>query len=58
MRLAPVPLRSVANPDAAIEAAAFSSKTTHCAIAAVDGCRYPARLIVGALNGAAKKERR
>ena len=55
MRLAPVPLRFAADPEAAIDAAALSSKTTHGAIAAVDGCRYLAGLIVGALKGADKE---
>ncbi|MHC1744016.1 MAG: ADP-ribosylglycohydrolase family protein [Syntrophobacteraceae bacterium] len=37
MRLAAVPLRSAADPEAAIEAAALSSRTTHGAVVAVDG---------------------
>ena len=56
MRLAPVPLFYSANPRLAIEQAANSSRTTHGAATAVDGCRYLAALIVGALNGATKAE--
>jgi ADP-ribosylglycohydrolase len=41
---------------AAIEHAASSSRTTHGSQEAVDGCRYLAALIVGALNGATKEE--
>ena len=56
MRLAPVPLFYAGNPRLAIEYAAKSSRTTHCAATAVDGCRYLAALVVGAINGAAKEE--
>jgi len=56
MRLAPVPLFYSANPGLAIEQAANSSRTTHGAATAVDGCRYLAALIVGGLDGATKAE--
>ena len=56
MRLAPVPLFYAADPRAAVERAADSSRTTHGAATAVDACRYLAGLIVGALAGAAKDE--
>jgi ADP-ribosyl-[dinitrogen reductase] hydrolase len=56
MRLAPVPLYYARDPLAAIERAAESSRTTHGAAEAVDGCRYFAGLIIGALNGIAKDE--
>lgn len=56
MRLAPVPLRWAIDPEAAIEKAADSSRTTHAALTAVDSCRYFAALLVGALNGTEKKE--
>lgn len=56
MRLAPVPLYYARDPLAAIERAAESSRTTHGAAEAVDGCRYFAGLIIGALNGTAKDE--
>lgn len=56
MRLAPVPLRFAADPEAAIDMSALSSKTTHGAVAAVDACRYLAGLILGAMSGAAKEE--
>ncbi len=51
MRLAPVPLRYAANSQLAINLAAESSRTTHAAAEAVDGCRYLAALIIGALLG-------
>jgi ADP-ribosylglycohydrolase len=56
MRLAPVPLFYAANPVEAIEKSAESSLTTHGASTAVDACRYLGALIVGALNGASKRE--
>lgn len=56
MRLAPVPLFYSANARLAIEQAANSSRTTHGAATAVDGCRFLAALIVGALDGATKAE--
>ncbi len=56
MRLAPVPMFFAADPRAAVERAADSSRTTHGAATAVDACRYLAGLILGALGGAAKDE--
>ena len=57
MRLAPVPLFfAPAGAKEAIARAGESSRTTHGAAAAVDGCRYLAALILGALAGAAKEE--
>ena len=57
MRLAPVPLRFAGEGSAvAIKRAGESSRTTHGAAAAVDGCRYLAGLILGALAGASKEE--
>jgi ADP-ribosylglycohydrolase len=56
MRLAPVPLFFAAEPELAIARAADSSRTTHGATEAVDGCRYLAALIVGALHGRAKED--
>jgi ADP-ribosyl-[dinitrogen reductase] hydrolase len=55
MRLAPVVLRYAGNPEQAIALAADSSKTTHGAPAAVDGCRYLAALLLGALAGEPKE---
>ena len=56
MRLAPVPLYFAGEgPERAIEQAGRSSRTTHGAAAAVDGCRYLAALILGALAGASKE---
>ena len=56
MRLAPVPLFFASKgADKSIEQAGQSSRTTHGAAAAVDGCRYLAALILGALAGASKE---
>ena len=54
MRLAPVPLRYATDAQQAIDLAAASSRTTHAAAEAVDGCRLLAALIIGALQGATK----
>ena len=56
MRLAPVPLFFRGDPEAAVAYAAKSSETTHRALEAVDGCRYLAALLLGALAGTAKAE--
>jgi len=56
MRLAPVPLFFASDPAHAIAVAADSSRTTHGAAEAVDGCRYLAALIIGALQGRSKGE--
>ena len=56
MRLAPVPLFFASDPRMAIEKSAESSRTTHGATTAVDGCRYLGALLVGAVNGASKEE--
>ena len=56
MRLAPVPLFYAKDPAKAIEMSGESSRTTHGAAAAVDGCRYLGGLIVGALQGVSKEE--
>ncbi len=56
MRLAPVPLAYAHSPAEAIAGSGESSRTTHGAIAAVDACRYLGGLIVGALQGTAKKD--
>ena len=50
MRLAPVPIRYAADPGGAIAKAGLNSKTTHAHPEAIDGCRYLAALIVGALE--------
>jgi ADP-ribosyl-[dinitrogen reductase] hydrolase len=55
MRLAPVVLYFAADPATAIARAADSSRTTHGAAAAVDGGRYLAALLLGALNGEPKE---
>jgi ADP-ribosyl-[dinitrogen reductase] hydrolase len=55
MRLAPIVLYFAADPATAIARAADSSRTTHGAAAAVDGCRYLAALLLGALNGEPKE---
>ena len=56
MRLAPVPLFFRRDPQAAVAYAARSSRTTHGATEAVDGCRYLAALILGALDGTPKHD--
>ncbi len=56
MRLAPVPLFYASNAVEAIERSGESSRTTHGALTAVDGCRYLGALIVGAVNGVDKDE--
>ncbi len=56
MRLAPVPMYFAGDPAEAIARSADSSKTTHGAEEAVDGCRYFAGLLVGALRGVGKEE--
>ena len=55
MRLAPVPLFFVANPEEAIERSGDSSRTTHGARTCVDACRYMGGLIVGAVQGVPKE---
>ncbi|MEM7029603.1 MAG: ADP-ribosylglycohydrolase family protein [Chloroflexota bacterium] len=54
MRLAPVPMAYASQPERALKLAAESSRTTHQAQLAIDGCRYFAGLIIGALNGISK----
>ena len=56
MRLAPIPIFFVRDPEEAITRAADSSRTTHGAREAVDACRYYCGLIVGALRGLTKSE--
>ncbi len=56
MRLAPVPLFYYPDEQAAIRFAADSSRTTHAAAEAVDGCRLFAAMLARALAGAAKEE--
>lgn len=55
MRLAPVPLYYAAGPAEAIARSGESSRTTHGATTAVDGCRYLGALLVGAVVGATKE---
>ncbi len=56
MRLAPVPLFFVRDPQQAIEKSGDSSRTTHGAVEAVDACRYLGSLIVGGVSGVSKEE--
>jgi len=56
MRLAPVPMAWHRDPEMAIHLAGESSRTTHQHPAAIDGCRYLAALIIGALQGRLKDE--
>jgi ADP-ribosyl-[dinitrogen reductase] hydrolase len=55
MRLAPVPLAFAPDPREAIRLAGESSRTTHGAATTIDGCRYLAALLVGAVSGVAKE---
>ena len=55
MRLAPVPMYFVGDPNTAIERSADSSRTTHGAREAVDACRYFAGLLVAAIWGSDKE---
>ena len=56
MRLAPVPLFFLGDPERAVAMAADSSRTTHGADEAVDACRYFAGLIVAAVAGRRRDE--
>ena len=55
MRLAPVPLFFIADPELAIQRSGESSRTTHSAATCVDACRFLGTLIVGAVNGESKE---
>ncbi len=55
MRLAPIPMYYAAQPRRAVELGGDSSRTTHGAAEAVDGCRLLAALVVGALAGEEKQ---
>ena len=50
MRLAPVPLFYVNNPQLGIIMSGESSRTTHQTPVAIDACRYLGALIIGALQ--------
>lgn len=56
MRLAPAPLLYARRPEQAVLISGESSRTTHGAAAAIDGCRYLGALLVGAVNGTAKAD--
>jgi ADP-ribosyl-[dinitrogen reductase] hydrolase len=56
MRMAPVAMFYASKPELAIQRCADSSRTTHAAPTAVDGCRYFGALLVGALNGTSKED--
>lgn len=56
MRLAPVPMFFAKSPAEAIAMSGESSRTTHGAPTAVDGCRFLGALVVGALNAVPKDE--
>jgi ADP-ribosyl-[dinitrogen reductase] hydrolase len=55
MRLAPIPMYYVEEPERAVHLAAESSRTTHGAREAVDACRLFAQMLVRALRGAEKE---
>ena len=56
MRLAPVPLAFINQPELAISYAENSSCTTHGTGEACDACRYFAGLIIGSIEGRSKEE--
>jgi ADP-ribosylglycohydrolase len=56
MRLAPIPLFFLQDPETALKRSRDSSKTTHGAPAAVDACESLGCLLIGALQGAEKAE--
>ncbi|MDH6348128.1 MULTISPECIES: ADP-ribosylglycohydrolase family protein [Brevibacillus] len=56
MRLAPVALFFAGEPRQAIDMCAQSSRTTHAAAQAVDGCRFLGALLLGALQGVPKEQ--
>ena len=56
MRLAPVPMFFIADPDVAERYAAESSRTTHGAPECVDACRLFARILYRALQGDGKED--
>ena len=56
MRLAPVALYYASDAPTAVEMAAQSSRTTHGAREAVDGCRLLAAMLLGALAGYSKEQ--
>ncbi len=56
MRLAPVVLFYAPDRDAALHHAAESSRTTHGADEAIDGCRLLAAVLLAALGGASQQE--
>jgi ADP-ribosyl-[dinitrogen reductase] hydrolase len=55
MRLAPVPMFYLANPQEAIRRSEESSRTTHGARVCGEACRYFGALLVGALRGESKE---
>jgi ADP-ribosylglycohydrolase len=56
MRLAPVPMFYLNDPDEAIQKSAESSRTTHGAAACLDACCYFAALLIGALSRCSKED--
>lgn len=56
MRLAPVAMYYVEEPQKAIDYAARSSRTTHAAAECVDACKLLAAFLLGALKGRTKDE--
>ncbi|XSG76588.1 ADP-ribosylglycohydrolase family protein [Herpetosiphon llansteffanensis] len=56
MRIAPIALAYVNNPQLADNYAAASSRTTHGNQIAIDACRYFTGLIIGALRGVPKTQ--
>ena len=55
MRLAPIPMFFVNQPEDALKFSILSSKTTHANRMCIDACRYMAGIIIGLLNGEEKE---
>jgi ADP-ribosylglycohydrolase len=56
MRLAPVPMFYINDPETALEKSAESSRTTHGAATCLDACRYFAAVLIGTLKECTKEE--
>ena len=56
MRLAPVPMRYTHDSELAVARCAESSRTTHAAPVAIDGCRLLGAIVTDALAGASKQD--
>lgn len=55
MRLCPVPMAFLQQPEVAIRLSGESSRTTHDSVECIDACKYLGALLVGALSGEEKQ---